>query len=410
MKKLSLIALIISIIACSKPETSTIIGTIENVDAEKIVMVKIDQDGRYDSLIEIPIIENKFSFETKLESIEGYKLFLNQAQGAFVLVFPQNGITNIEIFGENLSLDSKISGGELVDQNNKLIEEITKPIVVKQQYISSQIDSLYELKNLYSPEVSGIFAKLQETEDSTVKNELYKQIQVLRDNHNEYSEAGYKLHDASQKLNDEYLRELYDYIDANNTLVSYHYLLRDLKFYPEKFKNIYFQERLKNYAKLYPNHKYTKLSQNWLDAVISVQKGKDFIDFTAQDLEGNDIKFSDLKTNKYTLLDLWATWCGPCIAKSKSMLPIYEKYKNQNFEIIGVAGEYNSNDRLFNFIKKNQWPWPQLVDLDHKNKVWEKYGIDGSGGAIFLIDPQGKIAAINPEPEEVIKILEENQI
>lgn len=410
MKKLSLLVLILTIIGCSKPETAIIKGSIKNVEAEKIILVKIDQDARFDSIIEIPVIENKFSFETKLETLEGYKLFLNESQGSYVLVFPENGITNIEIFGKNLSLDSKISGEELTNESNKLINEVRNPFEKKQEYISSQMDSLYEQKNLYSLEFYGILEELQETDDYSVKNELYKQMQVLRENNREYSVEGYKLHDANKKLNDEYLEALYDYIDTNNTLVSYHYLLRDLKFYPEKFKNIYFQERLNKYAGLYPNHKYTTLSKNWLDALISIQKGKDYVDFTAQDLNGNDIKFSDLKTNKYTLLDLWATWCGPCIAKSKSMLPVYEKYKDLNFEIIGVAGEYNSNDRLFSFIKKNQWPWPQLVDLDHKNKVWEKYGIDGSGGAIFLIDPQGKIAAINPEPEDVVKILEQKKI
>lgn len=410
MKKLSLLVLIITIIGCSKPETATIKGSIKNVEAEKVILIKIDQDARFDSIIEIPIIENKFSFETKLESLEGYKLFLDQGQGPYVLVFPENGITNIEIFGESLSVDSKISGGELVDENNKLIEEVKQPFMGKQQFISSQMDSLSNLENLYSPELYNILEKLQETDDFTVKNELYKQMQVLRDSHNEYSEEGYKLHDTNQKLYNEYIAALYDYIDTNNTLVSYHYLIKELKFYPEKFKNIYFQERLKHYATLYPNHKYTKLSKNWLEAIISIQKGKEFVDFTAQDLEGNDVKFSQLKTNKYTLLDLWATWCGPCIAKSKSMLPVYEKYKNINFEIIGVAGEYNSTDKLLNFIKENHWPWPQLIDLDHKNKVWEKYGIDGSGGAIFLIDPNGKIVAINPETEDVIKILKKSQI
>ncbi len=135
--------------------------------------------------------------------------------------------------------------------------------------------------------------------------------------------------------------------------------------------------------------------------------GNQFVDFSAPNLEGNEIKLSDEIEGKVALLDLWATWCGPCIAKSKTMIPLYEEFKDKGFTIVGVAGEFDNTDRLISFLEKEKWPWLQLVELDKQNSIWTKYGIDNSGGKIFLIDNAGKIIAMDPTTDEVRKELED---
>ncbi|MGS2740853.1 hypothetical protein [Sinomicrobium sp. M5D2P17] len=47
-----------------------------------------------------------------------------------------------------------------------------------------------------------------------------------------------------------------------------------------------------------------------------------------------------------------------------------------------------------------------LVELDRKNNIWQKYGVDGGGGGIFLIDENGIILVKDPTAEEVRKELE----
>ncbi len=49
------------------------------------------------------------------------------------------------------------------------------------------------------------------------------------------------------------------------------------------------------------------------------------------------MRLSDIIKGKVAVIDLWASWCMPCRAKAKAMIPIYEKYKDRGFEIVGVA-------------------------------------------------------------------------
>ncbi|WP_018130228.1 TlpA family protein disulfide reductase [Effusibacillus pohliae] len=51
-------------------------------------------------------------------------------------------------------------------------------------------------------------------------------------------------------------------------------------------------------------------------------------DFTLQDLNGNQVKLSDLKGKK-VLLNFWASWCPPCKAETPDLVEMSEKYKDQ---------------------------------------------------------------------------------
>ena len=88
------------------------------------------------------------------------------------------------------------------------------------------------------------------------------------------------------------------------------------------------------------------------------------------------------------------------------MVPVYEEYKDKGFTVIGVAGEFHNTDRLQRFLTKEPWPWVNLVELNRANSIWSKYGVDGGGGGMFLIDKGGTILAKDPSPAEVIKVLE----
>ena len=64
--------------------------------------------------------------------------------------------------------------------------------------------------------------------------------------------------------------------------------------------------------------------------------GKKAIDFNVKDLDGNDLSLEKYRGN-VILLDFWAVWCGPCIAEMPNVKQVYEKYKEDNFQIIGIS-------------------------------------------------------------------------
>lgn len=117
--------------------------------------------------------------------------------------------------------------------------------------------------------------------------------------------------------------------------------------------------------------------------------GAKFPEFSVTDLDGKPLSTAALK-GKATLIDFWATWCGPCRSELPNVLATYQKHHAQGFDIIGVSLDQDKA-KLTEFIKTMNMTWPQYFDgLGWGNKVAEKYGIE-SIPATFLLDGNGII-------------------
>jgi len=208
-----------------------------------------------------------------------------------------------------------------------------------------------------------------------------------------------------------------DYLDWKNKYIkehpsrfSYYLLFENVR--PHEIDNIPIVELRKMYdqlAEVFPDHPYTPLIGKMIKSYAAVKVGEDLIDFTAPDLKGREHQFSSLAKGKVVLLDLWASWCGPCIVKSRTMVPVYETFKDKGFTVIGVAREFDNTDRLVNALEREKFPWLNLVDLDDEREIWLKYNIPYSGGGTFLIDEEGKILEIDPTADSITKLMEERK-
>lgn len=58
--------------------------------------------------------------------------------------------------------------------------------------------------------------------------------------------------------------------------------------------------------------------------------------FSFESIEGGEVALEDLK-GKYVYVDIWATWCGPCLRQIPAMKELEEKYRDQNIEIMSVS-------------------------------------------------------------------------
>ena len=136
--------------------------------------------------------------------------------------------------------------------------------------------------------------------------------------------------------------------------------------------------------------------------------GKKAIDFKVKDLDGNDLSLEQYR-GKVILLDFWAVWCKPCIAEMPNVKGVYEKYKDQNFQIIGISLD-ESRDTLVGYLEKEEITWPQVFDGNGwKNQVATMYGIRAIPH-MYLIDGEGVVRksgvrghALEPAVAELVR-------
>ena len=130
----------------------------------------------------------------------------------------------------------------------------------------------------------------------------------------------------------------------------------------------------------------------------------DYIDYTVRNTDGQLVPISTLIQGKVALIDLWASWCGPCRRHSIAMIPVYEKYKDKGFTVIAIARERN-RQAMENAAKKDGYPWLSLLELNDENGVWRKNGAGNAGGAMYLIDRDGTILSTSIDAEELEPII-----
>ena len=135
--------------------------------------------------------------------------------------------------------------------------------------------------------------------------------------------------------------------------------------------------------------------------------GAQFTDFSMPDPNGNTHSISEyVKKNKFTLIDFWASWCGPCRAEMPNVVKAYDLYHAKGFEVVGVSLD-NNKAAWVKAIDQLKMPWPHISDI----KGWgcagaALYNVKGIPANV-LIDQQGRIVAKNLRGEDLLNKMAE---
>ena len=129
--------------------------------------------------------------------------------------------------------------------------------------------------------------------------------------------------------------------------------------------------------------------------------------FTARNLKGHRVQLADYK-GKVVLLNLWATWCGPCRVEMPGMENLYRRYRSQGFEILAVSLDKGSSDKVQTFADDYQLSFPVL--LDSEGQVERRYN-SVTIPTTYVIDKNGMVVAEvdgakNWESEQTFEALE----
>ncbi|MDZ4688143.1 MAG: redoxin domain-containing protein [Planctomycetaceae bacterium] len=114
---------------------------------------------------------------------------------------------------------------------------------------------------------------------------------------------------------------------------------------------------------------------------------------------------------KVLLVFYWATWCQPCKEDLPALRAMYQQYRSQGFEVVGVCLDIPGGTRqeqvaeLSQFLTANKVPWEQIFEpggLDSPPAV--QYGII-SLPTMFLIDQRGQVVSRNSSVDELKTVL-----
>jgi peroxiredoxin len=109
--------------------------------------------------------------------------------------------------------------------------------------------------------------------------------------------------------------------------------------------------------------------------------------FSLPDLKGKKVSLTDFK-GKVVLLNIWATWCAPCVAEMPSMEKLYQKLKHEDFELLAISVDESGDEVVKPFLEKHKLSFPVLLDTKGEIKnLYQATGVPES----FIIDKDGII-------------------
>jgi thiol-disulfide isomerase/thioredoxin len=179
------------------------------------------------------------------------------------------------------------------------------------------------------------------------------------------------------------------------TAFNVHYWLAVNGIMPET--DSIFSDFKRTYLKSNYSPALNKLYNEWL----ALSPGKSTPEFIGYTREGEKVSISDLK-GKIVYMDVWATWCGPCIAEVPASKKLQRDFlNNDRIQFLNVSVDGDKYDWEKFLTEDNTWKGLHVrIEQDKLQSFYSSFKLFGIP-AYILIDPAGKIVNVKaPRPSE----------
>ena len=355
MKKIVfIIASALAIVSCNnlKDNEFVISGTANGIENGKKVFVEIQTETGSLPKDTAIVTDGKFELRGITETVDlGFIRFESEEINLPIIL--EEGKISLNIVKD--SLHKSTLGG--TPNNEKLQKFNTESRVISEKVVKFEKDN------------GPIMQKAQMMQDTATINRVMKEYQKFQNEMNEYSKKFIK------ENSDAYL----------SVLLLENFLMRQY-LTADEVKN-YFKALDKSMQETKSGKKIKKA----LDAMTEVVTGKQAPNFSAPSTDGKTVSLKE-SLGKVTIIDFWASWCGPCRAENPNVVALYNEFHPKGLNIIGVSLDKDAT-KWKDAIAKDGLIWPQVSNL----KFWDEpiakqYNVQ-SIPATFILDAKGNIVA-----------------
>ena len=359
-------------------------------------------DVRVSKSILIPVVNGRFEYDLVTPDTTAYEITpaIDMLYGSWTSYpfLSEGGEVRIDIPDQETHPHEAVKGGPLTQ---KLMTYYEKRNKVYECPEMEELDRLYRENLFNTPEVYRLDSLISTLPfEAPERDSLFNISTNLRNSPEGISMAGKKARADFDSILRRAKEKEYDFIASDGSLsglsILAHTFLHGQGEDSDRLLSIYKDV----YASRFPGHPYSIAMEQHLSNE-KAEVGRHYPDFSAPDLQGNIHRLSDHIRGKYAVIDLWASWCGPCRRHSKELIEVYEKWKDKGFSVVGIARENGDTKAMEQAIEKDGYPWLNLVELNDSGQIWDRYLAGNGSGKILFVSPDGTILLIDPEISEI---------
>lgn len=388
--KISILAIFTVILispACQNSIDGIIItAQVDSINGTKVRLTNLDLTEVYDSTI---VRNNQFKFNSTVPEEGFYYIDFRNS------IPYRNGKSTSEGWLHTCLL--------YLEKNGKYVFQANGKYQILQNYYSIRSTSPTQQK------LDEYYSKINlERKKLLVEKQKYlnlADIFLQQENNDKYK----KYIDSSSVIETKerliYLKGTYEYIKNNPSTLITPYLITKM---PDFFENYsLYKSVLDGLDPEIKKTEYAKKAYTFLKSVEKLRIGGDVPQIYGRDINGKSIKY-DYSKKKYTLIDLWASWCLPCRYQTPKLKVIYEKYKNKGFDILAISVD-KDKEWWIKISKYDSIPWHNVSE---SVKTKDSKNIENFMATRlplnFLVNEHRKIIKRDIEMEDLDKFLQDS--
>lgn len=375
MKKLLFIlAAGVLVISCNKLAENEyeITGEIsESLNGSHMVLEKPGGFAGVTPIDTVKIVDGKFVFKGTATDATLHYVSVLDMQNTRLDIILEPGALHLKVDKDSI-FKSQRSG----TPNNDILQSYRNEII--------KVD---KKSQAYIKKNKPAFIAAMQKNDTVTTNKLNKELQKLGEEKRKL-QTDFLEKNPNALISIFIIREMAGGKTADEVMAMYNKLGSGVKKSAEG-KQLF--EQIQKYKE--QQNQVNEAEENPAKPVATVEIGKPAPDFTAPTPDGKMVSLKQ-SLGKVTIIDFWASWCGPCRRENPNVVALYNEMHPKGLNIIGVSLDKEGEaDKWKQAIAADKLTWTHVSNLKQwADPIAQQYGVTAIP-ATFILDAKGNVVA-----------------